>query len=196
MDASAYIVVKPLDLTYRFTGITSVEHSFSLKLPDPSDSTSESGAVSGAKKQPDRVTLSVVESDASRQPGWAARMLDVLAAVHARQLLCRVVTAYHTYENMLLSSVSAVQDASNQAGWRGTLTFTETAAVPDTAAAAASAATSGPGQPTGSDLDTGIPSAKAANQSSTPKNVGAAAPAKTVSGSPLQQMLRGSAIAL
>ena len=170
IDASAYIIVKDYNMTYRFTGITAVEHSYTLRLYETVDITEAASLVNGAKKQPEKVTLSVVESDTNRIPGWSARMLDILESIHARRLLCRVVTTYKTYDNMLLSSVSVTQDETNMAGWAGDLTFSEYIPVKITS------------------------TSKTADNSSTPTNTGSAAPAQTVSGSPLQQMLRAAGI--
>ena len=112
-QSTACILVKDLNLTYHFTGVTSITHSLSLKIIDQADITEQGSFVNGAKNQPDSVTLSVVETDAAHSArGWAERMLDVLASVKHRRLLCRVATPHHTYDNMLLSSVTAVQNAA------------------------------------------------------------------------------------
>ena len=125
-QSTACILVKDLNLTYHFTGVTSITHSLSLKIMDQADMTEQGSFVNGAKNQPDSVTLSVVETDAAHSArGWAERMLDVLASVKHRRLLCRVVTPHHTYDNMLLSAVTAIQNEYSPDGWSGELTFTE-----------------------------------------------------------------------
>ena len=125
-SSSAYITVKPYNQTCHFTGVISVTHSLSLKVFETSDATELGSFVNGAKNEPDRVTLSVVETDAAHSAaGWARRMLDVLSSVKRQRLLCRVVTPHHTYDNMLLSSVTATQDETSPDGWSGDLTFTE-----------------------------------------------------------------------
>ena len=125
-QSSAYVVVKSQNLTYHFTGVISITHNLSLKISDKADTTEDSASVNGAKNDPDKVTLSIVETDAAHSArGWAERMLDVLASVKRQRLLCRVVTPHHTYDNMLLSSVTATQDETSPDGWSGELTFTE-----------------------------------------------------------------------
>ena len=158
-SSSAYITVKEYDRTYHFTGVLSVSHSLSLKVFETSDTTELGSYVNGARNQPDKVTLSVLETDAAHSAaGWAARMLDVLESVKRNRLLCRVVTPHHTYEDMLLSSVSVTQDEEHPDGWSGDITFTEyipVALLSDT---------------------------KTDDNASAPKNTGSAAPPKTVTG--------------
>ena len=73
-SSSAYITVKPYNQTYHFTGVLSVSHSLSLKVFETSDTTELGSYVNGAKNQPDRVTLSVLETDAAHSAaGWSAR---------------------------------------------------------------------------------------------------------------------------
>ena len=158
-SSSAYITVKDYNQTYHFTGVLSVTHSLSLKVFETSDTTELGSFVNGAKNQPDRVTLSVLETDAAHSAaGWAARMLDILSAVKRDRLLCRVVTPHHTYDDMLLTAVSVTQDEEHPDGWAGDITFTEYIPVAL------------------------LSETKTNDNSSTPKNTGSAAPAKTVSG--------------
>lgn len=122
----AYILVKSTNQIYHFTGVTSIKHDITLKIEEKTDSTEEAGLINGAKNNPDKVTLSIVETDAAHEAaGWAERMLDVLFSIKRNRLLCRVVTAHHMYDNMLLSSVNADQDEIIQDGWSGELVFTE-----------------------------------------------------------------------
>ena len=158
-SSSAYITVKDYNQTYHFTGVLSVTHSLSLKVFETSDTTELGSFVNGAKNQPDKLTLSVLETDAAHSAaGWAARMLDVLASVKRQRLLCKVVTPHHTYDDMLLSGISVTQDEEHPDGWSGDLTFTEY--IPLVI----------------------LQETKTENNSSTVKNTGSTAPAKTVSG--------------
>ena len=158
-SSSAYITVKDYNQTYHFTGVMSVTHSLSLKVFEKADATELGSFVNGAKNQPDKVTLSVLETDAAHSAaGWATRMLDVLEFVKRNRLLCRVVTPHHTYDDMLLTGISVTQDEEHPDGWAGDLTFTEY-----------------------------IPMAilgetKTDDNASTPTNTGSTAPAKTDSG--------------
>ena len=158
-SSSAYITVKPYNQICHFTGVISVTHSLSLKVFETSDATELGSYVNGAKNQPDKVTLSVIETDAAHPAaGCAARMLDLLSAVKRDRLLCRVVTPHHTYDDMLLSGISVTQDEEHPDGWSGDITFTEY--IPLVA----------------------LSDAKTDDNSSAAKNTGSAAPAKTVSG--------------
>ena len=158
-SSSAYITVKPYNQTYHFTGVISVTHSLSLKIFEKADTTELGSFVNGAKNQPDKVTLSVLETDAAHSAaGWSARMLDILYTVKRDRLLCRVVTPHHTYDDMLLTAVSVTQDEEHPDGWSGEITFTEY--IPLVALA-----------------DT-----KTDDNSSAAKNTGSTAPPKTVSG--------------
>ena len=123
--STAYILVKKLGWQYSFDGVTSVSHSLSLKLKTDSDSSSVSDAVNNARNEPDVVTLSVVASD-NHVPvaGWARQTLRSLAAIKESRYVCKVVTSLLTYDNMLLTGISALQDESCPEGWIGTLTFT------------------------------------------------------------------------
>ncbi|MEE3403766.1 MAG: hypothetical protein VZR73_06760 [Acutalibacteraceae bacterium] len=171
MNSSAYIVVQAYNLTYYFTGVIEVSHSLTLKIDEKTDTTEANGYINGAKKLPDKVTLSVVESDASHVAGWAARMLQILSDIRTQRLLCRVVTEYKTYENMLLSGLTARQDEASQSGWAGELSFTEY--VPQT---------------TSSD--------KTNDNSSTAVNTGSSSPPKKIAGTPFQQMCERAGVTL
>ncbi len=123
--SSAYITaaVGGRKQTWHFTGVTSIEHNLSLNLN--STASRESDMVSGARNRPDRVTLSVIETDAVRGAGGSARILADMDALKRSRTLCRVVTSMGTYRKMLLSEITAAQDEENQCGWKGTLSFTE-----------------------------------------------------------------------
>ena len=158
-SSSAYITVKDYNQIYHFTGVLSVTHSLSLKVFETSDTTELGSFVNGAKNQPDKLTLSVLETDAAHSAaGWATRMLDILASVKRQRLLCKVVTPHHTYDDMLLSGISVTQDEEHPDGWSGDITFTEY--IPIVA----------------------LQETKTEDNSSTAKNTGSTAPAKTVSG--------------
>ena len=109
--------------TYHFTGVTEIEHNLALNLNNTS--TQGTDIVNGARNLPDQVTLSVVETDAEHSPGWSAAMLNVMASLKKRRLLCRVVTSMAAYDNMLLTEITATQDGENQDGWSGSLSFME-----------------------------------------------------------------------
>ena len=155
--------------TWRFSGVTSVEHVLSLNL----NSTAAGGAdlVNGARNQPDRITLSVIETDAAGGPGCSARMLEDLGNLKRQRILCRVSTSLGTWKKMLLTEISATRDDENQEGWRGSLVFTQYL-------------------PSGGDSASG---AKTADNSSVRKNTGVLS-ARQVAGSAFLQLLRRAGI--
>ena len=124
-NSSAYVTctVGGNTYTYHFTGVTEIEHNLALNL----DNTESQGLdiVNGARNLPNQVTLSVVETDVEHTPGWAARMLETMAALKKQRTLCRVVTSLASYDNMLLTEITATQDGENQFGWSGSLVFME-----------------------------------------------------------------------
>ena len=124
--SSAYIILKETGTAYHFTGVTEIVHHLALKIFDKADVTEAASFVNGAKNEPDRVTLSVIETDAAHSAdGWSARMMDILYSVKRNRMLCRVVTPQKSYEDMLLSDISATHNTENPDGWSGELTFTE-----------------------------------------------------------------------
>ena len=163
MTSSVRVRLPSLGYTYTFTGVLSVKHEYSLKLQTDSDSADGSDYINGARNQPDRVILSVAESDVMHSAGWSDRMLQALESVKRNRILCTVVTSALTYTGMLLSGLSVTEDEKNQSGWQGTLTFTQyrtTAAVK-----------------------------KTNDNSSAITHTGSAGTARTVSGTELAQML-------
>ena len=125
MASSVQVYLPSYGYTYHFTGVISVKHEYSLKIQTDSDSASGSDYINGARNQPDRVILSVVETDIGHMAGWANRMLQAMESIKRNRILCTVVTSALTYTGMLLSGLSVTEDEHNQFGWQGTLTFTQ-----------------------------------------------------------------------
>ena len=124
--SGAYIIIKGQGTTLYFTGVTEISHQIRLKIFDKADITEAASFVNGAKNEPDRVTLSVIETDAAHEAaGWSARMLEILYTVKRDRMLCEVITPQKAYSDMLLSEISAVHNAEIPDGWSGELTFTE-----------------------------------------------------------------------
>ena len=165
--SAAYVTCTAGGKTYRyyFTGVVSVEHNLSLNLE--TDTGQGSDMVNGARNRPNQLILSVIETDA----GWAARMLEVLAALKKNRVLCRVVTSMGTYPGMLLTEISARQDQENQDGWSGSLTFVEYGPV----------------------ISSLSENRKTNNNSSTRRNTGSAGSRK-VTGTPFLQLLQRAGI--
>ena len=124
-SSSAYIscVVDEKTYTYNFTGVTAIEHNMTLNLNNTSSQGSD--IVNGARNQPNKVRLSVIETDVEHTPGWAAAMMNVLVQLKKRRLLCEVATSIITYDKMLLTEITANQNDENLDGWSGTIEFTE-----------------------------------------------------------------------
>ena len=171
--STAYVLVKSLGYKYSFDGVTSTAHSLSLKISTDNDSSSYADTVNNARNEPDVVTLSVVASDNNvAVRDWSMQTLRSLARIKENRYLCKVVTNLRTYDNMLLSAISVLQDETCPEGWTGTLTFTHT----EPAAA----------------------TAKTSDQSSTPKATGTSSvkSAGKQSGSVLQTILKEAGIKL
>ena len=135
MASSVSVKLPSYGYTYTFTGVLSIKHEYSLKLQTDSDSTAGEDYINGARNQPDKVILSVMETDIGHQSGWANRMLQALESIKRNRILGTVVTSALTYTGMLLSGLSVTEDEKNQDGWQGTLTFVQykpTAAVKKT----------------------------------------------------------------
>lgn len=170
MSTLVSVSVPSCGYRYTFSGVLSVRHEFSLKIATESESAAGTDYVNGARNQPDRVTLTVLESDVGHAAGWSDRMLQAMEAVKRLRLLCDVNTSAHTYAGMLLSEFIATVDEESPSGWKGTLTFTRY--VPPLA------------------------EEKTNDNASTPVNTGSAGPVQQVSGSPLQQMMARAGIAV
>ncbi|MBR3332929.1 MAG: hypothetical protein IKG23_01445 [Clostridia bacterium] len=123
--SAAYVtcVVAGKTYTYHFTGVTSIEHNLALNLNN--EASEGADIVNGARNLANQVTLSVVETDTEQAAGWAARMLEAMAALKKQRILCKVATSMATYEDMLLTEIVATQDEENQFGWSGSLAFME-----------------------------------------------------------------------
>ena len=125
MSSYVQVYLPSFGYTYTFTGVLSVKHEISLKLQTDSSSASGADYINGARNQPDRVILSVVETDIGHAAGWANRMFQAMESIKRNRYLCTVVTSALTYPGMLLSGLSITEDERNQYGWQGTLTFTQ-----------------------------------------------------------------------
>ena len=165
-SSSAYVTctVGGKTYTYHFTGVTAIEHNLALNLNN--EASEGSDIVNGARNLANQVTLSVVETDAEHTSGWAARMLECMAALKKKRVLCKVITSMMTYEQMLLTEINATQDEENQFGWSGSLAFMEYIPVTEENAEAL----------------------KTDTNSSVRTNTGSSG-TKKITGTPLQQML-------
>ena len=171
--STAYIIATGIDYTYRFCGVTEIEYNFALNID--ADTSQGGDIINGARRLPNQIRLSVVETDVSSQPGWSASMLSALDSIRRNRVLCRVVTSMGSWENMLLSEITATQDESNQYGWAGDLVFMQY--IPRSEQYYTDTSGGG-GASTGSSTTS---TRKTNNNSSTKKNTGTKAAASTVS---------------
>ena len=169
MPSSVKILVPSYGFTYTFCGVLSVKHELSLKIRTDQESAYGTDYVNGARNQPDRVILTVLESDVGHPAGRADRMLQALENLKRTRTLCTVVTSARTYAGMLLSEISAAADETSCSGWQGTLAFTQAEASGD---------------------------AKTNDNASAAVNTGPAAPARTLSETQLRQLLLRAGIEL
>ena len=89
------------------------------------DSTEGQDYVNGARVQPDKLTLSVAETDAGFYGARPSEMLEALDRVRRARALCLVTVGGKSYDNMLLSDLTVIQDDQTPCGWTGTLVFTQ-----------------------------------------------------------------------
>ena len=123
MPSSVSVRVPAYGYTYTFSGVLSVSHELSLKIRTDAESASGTDYVNGARNQPDKVTLTVIETDVGHPAGWADRMLQAMESLKRARTLCSVATSARTYTNMLLTEFTATVDETSQSGWQGSLTF-------------------------------------------------------------------------
>ena len=102
-------------------------------------------------------------------------MLAALDSIRRNRVLCRVVTSMGSWENMLLSEITATQDEANQYGWAGDIVFMQY--IPRSEQYYTDTSGGG-GASTGSSVSS---TRKTQNNSSTKKNTGTKAAASTVS---------------
>ena len=172
-QSTAYIIASGIDYTYRFCGVTEIEYNFALNID--ADTSQGGDIINGARRLPNQIRLSVVETDVASQPGWAASMLAALDSIRRNRVLCRVVTSMGSWENMLLSEITATQDEANQYGWAGDIVFMQY--IPRSEQYYTDTSGGG-GASTGSSVSS---TRKTQNNSSTKNNTGTKAAASTVS---------------
>ena len=162
--SSAYIIAEVISYTYRFAGVVAIEHNMALNIE--ADTSLGGDIINGARRLPNQITLSVVETDIHTQPGRSRSMLEAMDSIRRNRVLCKVVTSMGTYDRMLLSEITATQDEANQYGWAGDLVFMQY--IPDSEQYYTETGSSG-GAAAGSSSSS---TRKTQNNSSTKKNTG------------------------
>jgi hypothetical protein len=125
MTSSVSVQLPSYGYVYTFSGVISIQHEFSLKIQTESESASGSDYVNGARNKPDKIIMSIIETDVGHVIGWSDQMLQAMEAIKRTRTLCNVITPAKTYSAMLLSEFVATVDESSQSGWKGTLTFVQ-----------------------------------------------------------------------
>ena len=124
-QSSIYIRLVQTGSEIHFSGVTQVRHSLSLKVATDTDDIDTSDYVNGARKQPAKVTLSLVETDIGHSKGYAARIAQNLEAARASRTVIQVITPVKIYNNMILSDLVILEEEGKPDAWSGTATFTE-----------------------------------------------------------------------
>lgn len=121
--SSAYIscVMGSMTYTYKFTGVKSIEHCLTSNIG--TEAKEGEDIINGTRNAPDKISLSVIESDVEHNSGWATRILEVLSSIKRRRILCGVYTSIGFYKDMLLTGITVTQDEENLYGWTGELVF-------------------------------------------------------------------------
>ena len=135
------VCIRPLDAggEIRFSGVTQLKLGFSAKVTTGGESAGTE-AVNSAVNQPDKLTLSVVESEVGHPEGWCRRMVETLESLKRRRQAVSVETPLHIFPGMLLSDLTVVRDDRTGDGLTATLVFTE---IPAASSGASSGDTSG-----------------------------------------------------
>ena len=123
--SSTYIVLTETGSELHFSAVTQIRHSLSLKVATDTDPTEATDYLNGARKQPAKVVVSILETDTGRLAGWAIRLAQNLEAIRVSRALLQVVTPLKIYNNMVLSDLVILQEEGKPNSWTGTLSFTE-----------------------------------------------------------------------
>ena len=121
--STAYFTAEGINYTYRFCGVTEVEYNFALNID--ADLSQGGDIINEARRLPNQIRLSVVETDVETSPGWAASMLASLDSIRRNRVLCTLTTDMGTWGRMFISEITATQDEINQYGWAGDVVFTQ-----------------------------------------------------------------------
>ena len=159
--STAYFTAEGINYTYRFCGVTEIEYNFALNID--ADLSQGGDIVNEARRLPNQIRLSVVETDVEASPGWAASMLAALDSIRRNRVLCRLTTDMGSWDRMFIAEITATQDEMNQYGWAGDIVFMQY--IPKSEQYYSGAAS-------GTALSSTTSTRKTQNNSSTKKNTG------------------------
>ena len=111
MTSSVSIYLPDYGYTYRFSGVLSVKHEMSLNIQKDGESLYHTDYVNGARNEPNKVILEVLESDIGHAAGWATRMMQAMESIKRNRCVCVVTTPAFVYAGMLLSDLTFTQYA-------------------------------------------------------------------------------------
>ena len=168
--STAYFTAEGINYTYRFCGVTEIEYNFALNID--ADTSQGGDIINEARRLPNQIRLSVVETDVAAQPGRAASMLSALDSIRRNRVLCRLTTNMGSWDKMFISEITATQDEANQYGWAGDIVFMQY--IPKSEQYYS-------GSSSGAAVSSASSTRKTSNNSSTKKNTGTKAAAATVS---------------
>ena len=110
MASSVSVYLPDYGYTYRFSGVLSVKHEMSLNIQKDGESLYHTDYVNGARNEPNKVILEVLESDVGHAYGWATRMMQAMESIKRNRCVCVVTTPAFVYAGMLLSDFTATVD--------------------------------------------------------------------------------------
>ena len=181
--STAYFTAQGINYTYRFCGVTEIEYNFALNID--ADTSQGGDIIHEARRLPNRIRLSVVETDVASRPGWAASMLAALDSIRRNRVLCRLTTDMGSWDKMLISEITATHDELNQYGWARDIVFTQY--IPRSEQYYSSSSSGMADSRTAS-------TRKTSNNSSTKKNTGTKAAATSATGSAVSEILSRAGI--
>ena len=176
--STAYFTAEGINYTYRFCGVTEIEYNFALNID--ADTSQGGDIINEARRLPNQIRLSVVETDVEASPGWAASMLSALDSIRRNRVLCRLTTDMGSWDRMFIAEITATQDEMNQYGWAGDIVFMQY--IPKSEQYYS-------GSSSGSPVSSTTSTRKTSNNSSTKKNTGTKAATTSATASAVSAIL-------
>ena len=153
------------------SAVTQLRHTLSLKIATDTDTTESTDYLNGARVQPAKLTLSLLETDAGHPRGYAARIAQNLESCRASRALLQIFTPLRTYRNMLLSDFVILQEEGSPDSWTGTATFIQAEGYGDETSSDVAARLLGEPSPQASSTKTNDNSSTVTDTGSTPSPV-------------------------
>lgn len=124
--------------SYYFDGVTSLEHSLTVKVEDDPKNAKKETHINNAKVEPNKLTISAMMSNLyttegalpGKKKNRAQNALDVLDRIRNDRKKLDVITSMRTYKEMLIESIAIKQDDSNVEGWEAQISLKQFMAAP------------------------------------------------------------------